>query len=147
MNKINCFFNIFGKITLGIFVLSAAYIEVIFGADCVLDISYVWGVVFLGFVAAIGYVPNYIEKELSKRAFILVNIIYFVCFNALTLFVGVKLHWFSFRYTPSIIGMELIFVILYVCMVVGSYRFDINQAKMMNDRLQKRNKDINDVDE
>lgn len=141
MNKIAKLFSLFCTISTSIFICSSIFVLICWGPETKLDLSYTFGVLLIGFVSSILHIPVLGEKEISKKQLLAFRIIYFIIINALVLFVGYKLLWFSFSNKASVIGMEITILFVFLLINVFEYISGLNDAKKINEVLTKRKKE------
>lgn len=137
-NKLNTLFTVFTRVCTLAFIFSSLYILIFFGRHSLLNLEYVWGILLIALVSAVGYIPFLSEKELSKTFLILSRIVYFILLDAVILFVGYRLKWYIPEEKRTVIGIEVSVVAALLCMGIVSYIFDRNKANKMNEVLKKR---------
>ena len=140
--------TIFTTVTTLIFLFSSIFIFALSGKDAVVDIYYLWGVLFIGAGCAVLYVPILLlEERLSKVWMLFSNIIYFVLVDALVMITGYFLQWFSFRRIETIIGIEAVIVIVFTVAMLLCYRADLSKSDVLNKKIQAWNKKHNGGEE
>lgn len=139
-NKFNALFTVFTRVCTLSFIFSSIYICVFFGRHSLINLEYVWGILLIGLVSAIGYIPFLSEKELSKGRMIFSRVLYFILIDAVVLFVGYRLKWYIPEEKRTVIGIELSVIAALICLVIVSYISDSNKANKMNEVLKNRNK-------
>jgi len=138
-NKLNALFTIFTRVCTLSFIFSSIYIMIFFGRHSLINLEYIWGILLIAFVAAVGYIPFLSEKELSKGFLLVSRGVYFVLLDAVILFVGYRLKWYIPEEKRTVIGIEIAIIAALVCLVVISYILDNSKANKMNEVLRQRN--------
>ena len=92
----------------------------------------------IGVLCAVCYLPMLSEKEYSKRTMIFLQVAYFIIINAATLTTGFLLHWFNFKNPGAVFSFEVVIILVYVTVMIVSYKIDAVSAKMMNRKLEER---------
>lgn len=133
--KVSRLINLFCSITAAIFIFSSIYICIFWGVNTQLPLAYIFGVLFIGLVSTLAYIPLLSEKELSKRAMVVMNTLHFLFVNAVVLATGYFLKWFSARTLPA---MELTIIVVYAAVNVISYFINNREAKKLTELLNKR---------
>lgn len=136
--KINILINIFTRVVTTIFLIVTIYEAIFIGMDVTFKIMDIWGIMFIGLLCAICYLPLLSEKNYSKTIMIIFQVIYFVIINAATLVTGFLLHWFNFKSPVAVLSFELIIIFVYIIVMVISYKIDSDSAKEMNKKLKER---------
>ena len=139
--KTKLFLDIFARISASIFIFSSIYISIFWGSNTDINLSYVWGVLFISFAAAIARIPFLSDKEISKKTMLICNIVYFVFINILVLGIGYVLQWFYLSEAKMLCGIELTIIMVYVCVMIISYSLDYRTAEQMNRKLKNRTKE------
>ncbi len=139
-NKFIILLNVFTRVCTLSFIFSSIYIWIFFGRYSLLNLEYVWGILLIALVSAVGYIPFISEKELSKSIMIISRAIYFILLDAVILFVGYRLKWYIPEEKRTVIGIELSVIAALICMGIVSYIADSNKANKMNEILKNRNK-------
>ncbi len=143
MNKkiIQTLVIIFAQVSTAIFVFSSIYISICFGQDVNLDLSYVWGVLFIAFISSIARIPLLGDREFSKTKMLVANIIYFLFVNILVLVTGYFLEWFYITELKMTIGIEITIIVVYIVTMLIAYKLDSQEAEKMNQKLKDRQKE------
>ena len=136
--KINILINIFTRVFTTIFLIVTIYEALFVDINLTFRIIDVWGIMLIGLLCAICYLPLLTEKNYSKTTMIILQIAYFVVINATTLVTGILLHWFNFKKTMTVLIFELIIIFVYITVMFIFYKIDYNSAKEMNKRLKER---------
>ena len=137
-DKINILVNIFTRVVTTIFLIVTIYEALFVDIKLTFRIIDIWGILLIGLLCAICYLPLLTEKNYSKTTMIILQIAYFVVINATTLVTGILLHWFNFKKTMSVLIFELIIIFVYITVMFIFYKIDYNSAKEMNKRLKER---------
>ena len=130
-------------VTLVVFV-SEVYIVVFWGWNTEIDVTILWeilGVSFvtsLGSVIAIAFPVSDSEKEISKQAMLIRNLLYFLFVNVVVLGCGFWFGWFYISDWRMIAGMEACIVFVYCSVVAISYYMESRVADRMNRKLKER---------
>ena len=136
--KINILINIFTRVVTTIFLIVTIYEALFIGMDVTFRIIDVWGIMLIGLLCAICYLPLLSEKNYSKATMIILQAGYFVVINATTLATGFLLHWFNFKNPLAMLSFELIIIFVYITVMIVFYKSDYNSAKEMNKKLKER---------
>lgn len=142
MNKtrLRFFIDLFSKITTFSFIFSSAYILIFAGLETTFSVRYVWGILGQAFVLAAAYVPFVTEKEISKKKYLIYNILYFLFADLVVLGFGFYLGWFSLKRPATIVAMEINFILIFFTVWVIMYLSAKNSATKMNEQLKKLKK-------
>lgn len=143
MNKenINNIINTFCKITTVIFIaccIRSAFFTKIEEMYSVFDVL---AILLIALISALLTIPFYTPKERSKKAFLLMQIFYFIEVNITALTIGFWRHWFSFENIKGLVSLEIIIIFSYATTMFISYKADSSKAKEMNSKLKERNRD------
>ena len=103
------------------------------------SIKDVLGILLMGFISGVSVGLFYIKKNLTARTTIILHIIYFFILNIVLGLIGISLEWFE-KNVKSLIGMEIMFVVIYFAVLFLVYIFDLNETKKINQKLHDRNK-------
>ena len=131
--------EIFTRVVTAIFFFATLYEAIFVGMDVTFKIIDVWGIMLIGLLCAVCYLPMLSEKEYSKVTMIILQIAYFVIINAATLATGFLLHWFNFKNPVAVFSFEVVIILVYVTVMIVSYKIDAVSAKKMNEKLEARN--------
>ena len=138
-DKINLLLQIFTRVVTAIFFFASVYEAIFVGMDVTFKIVDVWGIMLIAVLCAVCYLPMLSEKEYSKVTMIILQVVYFVFINAATLATGFFLHWFNFKNPVAVFSFEIVIILVYVTVMVVSYKIDSDSAKEMNKKLEERN--------
>lgn len=138
MKKFKKVFDIFCYISTLVFLFSAIYCMIFWGNSVQLNLSYVWGVLGISVVDSILYIFLEAENETSKLKVIFFRIIYFLIANANVLIVGFYLEWFEISNKQMVIGIEIVFLIIYLIITLIEYLRNAKTAELMNKILKSR---------
>ncbi|MCR4630409.1 MAG: DUF3021 family protein, partial [Treponema sp.] len=136
--KINILINIFTRVVTTIFLIVTIYEALFIGMDVTFKLMDIWGIMLIGLLCAICYLPLLSEKNYSKVTMIILQAGYFVVINATTLATGFLLHWFNFKNPLAVLSFELIIIFVYITVMMVFYKIDYNSAKEMNKKLKER---------
>ena len=134
--RIQFLITLFTRIVTTIIILASLFIVIFYGLDADFSVKDLLYFIFIGFLDTILYIPFLTEKELSKRKWFIMNVIYFLCVNISTVFIGYKLHWFSFSRISSFCSFECIILGTYSLVMFFFYKVDSNEAEKMNEKLK-----------
>ena len=136
---LNNFFNFFSKVTMLIFIFAYIYITEYFGfkKTCLKMID-IWGMLADGFLCSVFYIPLYLKNEMSKKNFIIFQIVYFFIITSISLFFGYKLCWYVVRIKSTVVWMIAMILIIYCLLLVSAFKYDSMQANLMNEKLKSR---------
>lgn len=138
MKKFKKVFDTFCYISTLVFLFSAIYCMIFWGNSVQLNLSYVWGVLGISVVDSILYIFLEAENETSKLKVIFFRIIYFLIANANVLIVGFYLEWFEISNKQMVIGIEIVFLIIYLIITLIEYLRNAKTAELMNKILKSR---------
>ena len=99
------------------------------------------GVLLMGFISGFAAGIFYIKKNMKARTIIVLHIIYFLILNVVLFFLGISFGWFE-KSLPSLITMEIMFVLVYLVVLVLVYIFDFNETKKINQKLKDRKREV-----
>ncbi len=136
--KISILIDIFTRVVAGILFFSVIYSLIVFGSNARLLLSDIFGILLIGFISAVAYIPFLRKKEISKKAMLFLNVIYFLVINISVFIIGFVQHWFLVENKKTIIGLELTFVSVYIIVMVVSFIIDVDNVSRMNELLKKR---------
>ena len=136
--KIIMLLEIFTRVVTAIFFFASLYEAIFVGLDVAFNILDVWGIMLIGVLCAVCYLPMLSEKDYSKRTMIFLQVAYFIIINAATLATGLFLHWFNFKNPVAVFSFEVVIILVYVTVMVVSYKIDTVSAKKMNEKLEER---------
>lgn len=134
-SKISYFLTMFSIMVTAILIVSSIYIYCFRGMAYVLNVKYVWSVLGLSLGLSLGYLP--FLSDLSRRAYVIWNIVYFFIADFIVLLVGFIQGWFSLARPSTIIGMEITFVLVYVIVWIVILISMKNSTQKLNDQLKK----------
>ncbi|MBR5933024.1 MAG: DUF3021 family protein [Treponema sp.] len=132
--KISKLINLFSVITVTIFIFSSIYISIFWGAGTEIPLSYVFGVLLIGAVCTLAYIPL-LNDEYSKVTMIILNTVHFLICNTSVILTGYYLKWFSAKTLPA---LELTVILVYTAVTVICYAVNDREAKKLTELLHKR---------
>ena len=136
--KLNIMINIFTRVVTTIFLLASIYEAIFVGFEVTFSIIDVWGIMIIGLLCAVCYLPLLNEQNYSKKTMIILQIAYAVIINAATLVTGFLLGWFNFKNSFAVFSFEVIIIFVYITVMLISYKIDSDSAKEMNEKLKER---------
>ena len=89
-------------------------------------------------VSVIAFPVSDSEKEISKQAMLIRNLLYFLFVNVVVLGCGFWFGWFYISDWRMIAGMEACIVFVYCSVVAISYYMESRVADRMNRKLKER---------
>lgn len=98
----------------------------------------IWGMLADGFLCSVFYIPLYLKNEMSKKNFIIFQIIYFFIITSISMFFGYKLGWYVVRIKSTVVWMIVMILIIYCLLLVSAFKYDSMQANLMNEKLKSR---------
>lgn len=131
-------FNHACRLAFAIFTFSSCYVGILNGPNDFVLLSYVWGILGISVVMAIGWIPFMGEKELSKNQMFFGKLLYFIITNIVVFVEGYYLHWFCFESKISVICLEACVIFVLIAMNLGSYIANKREANKMTEILRKR---------
>lgn len=138
--KITLFLNIFTRISTGIFFFSGIYIAIFFGFEPELSVAYIFVILGLSAIFALGRLLVFQDETASKKIKLIQEICYFCFVNIIVLVVGFFSHWFSLSNVKTVIGMEVTILTVYITTMFITYRIEANTASKLNEKLKERKK-------
>lgn len=139
--KLSLMIDMFTKLATAIFIFSSIYIFIFGGLDSVVSVKYIWGVLVQAFLLSVAFVPFFSDKEMSRKKFLVCNILYFIFADIVVLVSGLFLHWFSLEHPVTIVAMEIVFVLVYVSVYALMYFSSKKSVDKMNQQLKKMRQD------
>ena len=140
--KIDTLIQIFTRVVTTIFLFASLYEAIFVDMKVVFYIRDIWGIMLIGMLCAVCYLPMLSEKSYSKLTMIIFQVAYFIIINAATLATGFLLHWFNFKNPVAVFSFEIIIILVYSSVMFISYKIDSDSAKKMNEKLEERNMKI-----
>ena len=137
--KITAILEIFTRVVTAIFFFATLYEALFVSMEVTFKIIDIWGIMLIGILCGICYLPMLSEKNYSKRTMIILQIAYFIIINAATLVTGFLLRWFNFKNPIAVLSFEVVIILVYLTVMLISYKIDAVSAKKMNKKLEERN--------
>lgn len=134
--KLNTLILLFTRFATSIFLIDSIVLLVVKGREAKLLATDVLVILALALVCALLYILLLSDRYLSKKKMFLLQLLYFIIIDALVLFTGNLLCWFSFKHIPSFLAFEGVIIGAIAVTIVYSYRADSITAKKMNEKLQ-----------
>lgn len=125
----------FSKLTTAILLCSSVYIFCFNGFDATLGVAYIWGVLGISLLLSVAYLP--FLNELSKKAYVIWTIVYALFANAVVMGAALLLGWVSVKVPSSIIGMEIVFVVVYAVVWFFMWLSLKRSTQVLNEQLKK----------
>lgn len=125
----------FSKLTTAILLCSSVYIFCFNGFDATLGVAYIWGVLGISLLLSVAYLP--FLNELSKKAYIIWTIVYALFANIVVMGVALLLGWVSVKVPSSIIGMEIVFIVVYAVVWFFMWLSLKRSAQVLNEKLKE----------
>ena len=139
--KLNTLILLFTRFATSIFLIDSIVLLAVKGREAKLLATDVLVMLALSLVCALLYIVLLNDRYLSKKKMFLLQLLYFIIIDALVLFTGNKLCWFSFKYIPSFLAFEGVIIGAIAVTIFYSYRADSLTAKKMNEKLQSLEND------
>ena len=98
------------------------------------------GIILMGFISGFSVAIFYIKRNITARTIVILHILYFLILNTVLFCIGISFGWME-KSPKSLIGMEIMFVVIYFSVLILVYIFDCNETKKINQKLQDRKKD------
>lgn len=139
IEKMKLLLDIFGKITAGVLMATAAYITIFLGAEAKISAMILWQVLIVSAVCSVPILFFAADngKELSKRGMFVRQLLYFLFVNVVVLGLGRRFEWFEFRNLGMVAVMEALIIAVYALVNLVSYLSERSVAQDMNERLRK----------
>lgn len=134
-SKLNFFIEMFSKLTTAILICSSVYIFCFNGFDATLGVAYIWGVLGISLLLSVAYLP--FLNELSKKAYIIWTIVYALFANIVVMGAALLLGWVSVKVPSSIIGMEIVFVVVYAVVWFFMWLSLKRSTQVLNEKLKE----------
>ena len=128
------------KVVTLVFVIASIALKIFGSREQKWSFEDVWGILFIGIVSALAFGLFYIKKEMSRKLYLFIQILYFLIINSVVLLVGLKLSCFSANI--SLLILEGIFILIYILVYFLVWRIDFNEAKKINQKLSERKKEM-----
>ncbi len=105
-----------------------------------------WQVPLVSFIIALtGGLIYYSRRELSKKAYLVRNVLHFVLIGAMLFLSANLFNWFKYANFRVVIIFTVLVVLIYVIVSVIIYYYVKNyQAKLMNEKLNEFKQKCND---
>lgn len=132
--------SIFTRVVTAIFLIASIYIALFSGAQQVLSIKDIWAVMLIGAVSAVFYLPFLLDVNYSKTLMVIMQLVYFLVINAVTLCTGYLRSWFSLKSPLNVLSFEVVVISVYAIVMIVSYKIDSASAKKMNEKLEERSR-------
>ena len=144
IKKIKMYVDIFGKITFGVLLAAAIFITVFLGADSKISAMVLWQVLIVSAICSLPIVMFRSDsgKEVSKKAMLAGQLLYFLFVNVVVLGLGNLFEWFSFQNPRMVLLMEVLIIGVYAVVSVICYLNDRATAQNMNEKLQEMRKKL-----
>ena len=139
-DKINTLILIFTRFATSIFLIDSIVLLAFKWKEAKLYATDILVILGLALVCALLYILLLNDRSISKGKMFLMQLIYFVIIDALVLFVGNFLNWFSFQHIKTFLAFESVLVLVIFITVFYSYRIDSLTAKKMNEKLKSLDK-------
>lgn len=134
-SKLNFFIEMFSKLTTAILLCSSVYIFCFNGFDATLGVAYIWGVLGISLLLSVAYLP--FLNELSKKAYIIWTIVYALFANIVVMGAALLLGWVSVKVPSSIIGMEIVYIVVYAVVWFFMWLSLKRSAQVLNEKLKE----------
>ena len=135
--KIKFLISIFTRILSGIIIIDSIILCIRTGKNTQLSLVDFFGIILIAFLCSVLYLPFLTDKVFSKRKMIIMNVLYFVGINIISLLTGFWLKWFYFTKLSSILPFELVITGTYVLVMFIFYKIDTDTADKMNQKLKE----------
>lgn len=139
IEKMKLLLDLFGKITAGVLMATAAYITIFLGPEAKISAMILWQVLIVSAVCSVPILLFAADngKELSKRGMFVRQLLYFLFVNVVVLGLGRRFEWFEFRNLGMVAVMEALIIVVYALVNLVSYLSERSVAQDMNERLRK----------
>ena len=134
--KLNTLILLFTRFATSIFLIDSIVLLTVKGREAKLLATDILVILALALVCALLYILLLSDRYLSKKKMFLLQLLYFIIIDALVVFTGYLLCWFSFKYLPSFLAFEGVIIAAVAITIIYSYRADSITAKKMNKKLQ-----------
>ncbi len=129
--------DMFAKLTAAIFLFSSIYIYIFNGLKEFLSVTFIWGILAEAFLLTLAYIPFIIEKEMTKKRFVICNMFYFVFADFVVLAFAFLFKWCSLNQPATIIAMEITFIVVFTAVYAAIFISIKKDAVKMNEQLKK----------
>ncbi len=137
-DKINRMIQIFTKVVTLVFIVSSLFTMAFCGLEASISLREVWAIMLIGVVSAVGYLPILSEREYSKFMMAFLQVAHFLIINAVTILIGIHFKWGGVASVFGFVCFEFSIILVYVIVIVISYKVDSDFADQMNERLKHR---------
>ena len=137
--NINSMITTFCRIVTTIFIACCVYCSFFWKNTRIFSVTDIFCILMIGFTSVLYLIPFYSQKERSKKALFILQIIYFLEINITSLIIGFWREWFSTQNILSVIFYETVIIFVYTVVMIVSYKIDDSKAKEMNEKLKARN--------
>lgn len=142
MKKLSRIAKLFTMIASGILLVAAVYITVFWGPDTEISIKVMWQIIAAAALCSfVGLIYPSGEKEPSKKAMLILNILCFVYVNAVVLTCAFVFEWIENRDPFMTLGMELCIIAVFAGVYSIGYFSDRREAERMNRILERNDKE------
>jgi len=131
----------FTRITTIVIICAAVFIMIYWGVDVELDCFILLQIPLIGLLTAVPCVLLFRKDNLSKKAFLLRNLLFYLYVNAIVFGLGFCFDWIRIENKVMLIGMFVDIMIVFVLVGVVTFCFDQQTSNRLNRRLEELNKD------
>lgn len=135
--KIKFLISLFTRILSGIIIMDTIILCLRTGKNTQLSLIDIFGIILIAFLCSVLYLPFLTDKVFSKRKMIIMNLLYFLGINIISVLTGFWLHWFYFTKLSSILPFEIVVTGTYILVMFIFYKVDIDTADKMNKKLKE----------
>lgn len=135
--KIKFIISLFTRILSGIIIIDTIILCLRTGKNTQLSLIDIFGIILIAFLCSVLYLPFLTDKVFSKRKMFIMNVLYYIGINIISLSIGFWLKWFYFTKLSSFLPFEIVITGTYVLVMFIFYKIDIDTADKMNQKLKE----------
>lgn len=134
-NKLSVFITMFSELTTSIILVSSVYVAVFKGFHSEVDLDFIWGVLAIAFISSLCYLP--LLNDMSRKKYLFWWIFYLLVINVVVFVTGLFLNWVSFDVPASVIGLEIVYIVVTATVCLTMWLSSRHIVQTMNEQLKK----------
>lgn len=141
VKRLECMMSLFTKITTGVVLATAVFIQIFVGADAQLGVEILWQDLFVSAICTLPtlLIPLEEEREVPKYSMLIRMILCYLLINMAVLLSGAYFSWFAFDDWKQVLGMLITIAVVFAFVMLSSYWMEYQEAERMNAKLKGRN--------
>lgn len=136
MNMMKQIFLVFLYILAGSLIGSTLFIT-FYAADTPIGVLFLWQLILLSVLCAVATLIFYSNHELSKRQYLIRNVVHYIAIHIIMLTGAVYFQWINSNQLWDIVIFILIITLVYVIVNVAVFISNKTLAKQLNEQLLK----------